>query len=123
MHELPVTESILEITLRHAQKAGATRVTDLYLVIGQLSSILDDSVHFYWDIISKDTIAEGAQLHFKRIPAELECQACGTRYPPGDELACPACQSIQVRVVAGEEFHLESIEVEGAPPNGAEENV
>jgi hydrogenase nickel incorporation protein HypA/HybF len=116
VHELPVTESILEITLRHAQQAGATRVTDLYLVIGQLSSILDDSVAFYWDIISKDTIAEGAKLHFKRIPTELECQECGKRYQPGEELACPVCQSLQVRVVAGEEFHLESIEVEGQPP-------
>ena len=93
MHELPVTESILEITLKHAAKADAARVTDIYLVIGQLSSILDDSVRFYWDIISKETIAEGAELHFKRIPTELECQVCGKRYEPGEDLACPACQS------------------------------
>jgi hydrogenase nickel incorporation protein HypA/HybF len=63
MHELPVAENVLEITLRHARQANATRVTDLYLVVGQLSSIIDDSLQFYWDIISKDTIAEGAVLH------------------------------------------------------------
>ncbi len=113
MHELAVTESILNIALRHGQEAGASRVTDLHLVIGQLASIVDDSVQFYWDIISKDTLAEGACLHFRRIPTELVCLDCSRRYAPGkDELACPDCGGAAVRVVAGEEFYLEAIDVE-----------
>lgn len=115
MHELAVTESILEIALRHAKQVEATRVTDLYLVIGQLSSIMDDSVQFYWDFIAKDTLAEGARLHFKRIPAEFTCSDCGTRYVLGDEnLVCPACGSVHVKVTAGEEFQVESMDVETA---------
>ena len=113
MHELSVTESLLEITLRHAGQAKAGRVTDLYLVIGQLATIVDDSVQFYWDIISKDTIAEGARLHFRRLQVELLCLGCGNRYSPGsDDFACPNCQSEQIKVVSGEEFYLESIQVE-----------
>jgi hydrogenase nickel incorporation protein HypA/HybF len=113
MHELSVTESILEITLRHAQQAQARRVTALHLVIGQLASIVDDSVQFYWDIMTKDTLADGAVLHFRRIPAELECSACSTRYTlPADDLACPSCHSSQVKVVSGSEFYLDSIEIE-----------
>ena len=113
MHELPVTESILEITLRHAEGANAVRVTDVYLVIGQLSSIIDDSVQFYWDMISQETRAEGARLHFKRIPAELECSACGKRYRIEDEqLACRHCGSTAVKITAGREFYVDSIDVE-----------
>ena len=82
MHELSITESILEIALRHARQTQALRVTGLHLVIGQLSSVVDDSVQFYWDIVSKDTIAEGARLHFRRIPSEMACLECGTRYAP-----------------------------------------
>ena len=119
MHELPVTESILEIALRHAQKAEATRITDLHLIIGQLATLVDDSIQFYWDMIAKDTIAEGARLHFQRIPAELLCMDCGNRYAPGDEiLACPKCQSVRVKVTAGEEFRLDSIDVENADSAG-----
>ena len=115
MHELAVTESILEIVLRHARQAEAAHVTDIYLVIGQLSSIMDDSVQFYWDIIAKDTAAEGARLHFERLPAEFLCLDCGKSYAPGEEiLACPQCQSVRVKVVAGEEFQLDSIDIETA---------
>lgn len=113
MHELPVAENVLEITLRHARQANANRVTDLYLVIGQLSSIIDDSLQFYWDIISKDTIAEGAKLHFRRIPTQLKCRDCGHQYTPGDEdFACPECHGTHISVTAGEEFFLESINID-----------
>lgn len=111
MHELAITESILEITLRHAEEAGAARVTDLYLVIGDLSSVVDESVQFYWDFISEGSVAHGATLHFRRVPGELACQACGHRYSPRVQLTCPACDSENVRIIAGEEFSLEAIDV------------
>ncbi len=113
MHELPFVESILKITLEHAERAGAKRVTALYLVIGQMSSIVDDSVQFYWDILSKGTIAEGAKLHFQRIPAVYRCWDCGHTYElDGEHLACPRCGSVRVQLVQGDEFRLDSIEVE-----------
>jgi hydrogenase nickel incorporation protein HypA/HybF len=113
MHELSVTESILEISLRHARQADAKRITNLYLVIGQLASIVDDSVQFYWDIISKDTIAEGAILHFKRLPATFFCLQCNHEYSPGDDgFSCPECQSDQVKIISGDQFYMEAIDVE-----------
>jgi len=111
MHELMVTESLLEIALRHARQADAGRITDLHLVIGELSSVIDDSVQFYWDIVSEGTPAEGATLHFRRIPAEMACQDCAETYDPKVDLTCPACGSTNVRVTAGQEFFLEAIEV------------
>jgi len=113
MHELSVTENILEIVLRHAEQADAQQVKNIYLVIGQLASIVDDSVQFYWDIIAKDTIAEQAKLCFRRIPAKFECQSCGHCFQPLDgELLCSRCGSADIRVVAGEEFYIEAIDVE-----------
>jgi hydrogenase nickel incorporation protein HypA/HybF len=113
MHELAVTESILNIATDYAQKAGATRVTDLYLVIGRLSSLVDDSVQFYWDIISADTICAKAQLHFERIPARILCLDCSNEYVLADTLSgCPECGSAKIKVVSGEEFSLNSIGIE-----------
>ena len=113
MHELSVTESLLNIALQHAEKAGAKRVTDLHIVIGELASMVDDSIQFYWDIIAKDTIAEQATLHFRRVPAQLQCMTCFEKYHPTDrELACPKCNGVNTKIIAGEEFRLESIDVE-----------
>jgi len=113
MHELAVTQSILKIALQHAEKANARRVTDLNIVMGELSKMVDDSIQFYWDIIAKDTIAEKATLHFRRVPAEFQCLSCSEKYNPSDEeFICPKCASARVKIVAGEEFLLESIDVE-----------
>jgi hydrogenase nickel incorporation protein HypA/HybF len=114
MHELPITQSILEIALRHADTANAVKITDLYIVIGQLSSVLDDSVQFHWEILSQGTIAEGSRLHFERIPAKLDCTDCGNNYAleDGALIPCPRCDSFQFKVIEGEEFRLDSIEIE-----------
>jgi len=113
MHELSITQGILDIALRHAEQANAHRITHLNLVIGELSSIVDDSIRFYWDIVSRETMAEGATLHFERVPATLRCLGCGLTFPLDHrDYLCPHCGDRQVVVVAGDDFRLESIEVE-----------
>jgi len=114
MHELAITQRILEIALEHAGRAGARRITDIYLVIGDLSSVVDDSVQFFFDHLTPGTPAEGATLHFTRLPARYRCRACGEEFTPGRGLAwqCPACQGWNVEILQGKEFYLESIEVE-----------
>jgi len=113
MHELSVTENILAIASKHAQESDATRVTAINLVIGQLSSIVDDSVQFYWDMISENTICSGSVLHFNRIPATFRCNDCKHEYQLDTLLSpCPSCGSLRNEIIAGEEFFLDSIEIE-----------
>ena len=103
----------MKIALQHAQEKKARRITDLYLVLGQWSSIVDDSVQFYWDIISEGTIAQGAILHFERIPAELTCLDCGHVFPPREaDWNCPACSGSHVQLHRGNEMRLEAVEIE-----------
>lgn len=113
MHELSVTESILNLCTEYATKANAARVTDVHLVIGRLSSIVDDSVQFYWDFISENSICQGARLHFERRPAKLQCLDCGREYIIDERMTpCPDCGGYNTRIQSGEEFYLDSIEIE-----------
>jgi len=112
MHELAITESILSIATKHALDADAAAVSDIHILIGRLSSIIDDSVQFYWEIIAKGTICEKSLLHFQRVPARLECQSCGTGYEIGKDMSlCPKCGSDKVIILTGNEFRVESIEI------------
>jgi hydrogenase nickel incorporation protein HypA/HybF len=113
MHEMAVTESILRITLDHAGKAKAKRVSAITIRLGQLSSLVDDSIRFYWELIANDTIAEQADLRFERVPARALCLDCGTEFAlPKDSFACPKCRSERFRITAGDEMIVESIEIE-----------
>ncbi|WP_322793864.1 hydrogenase maturation nickel metallochaperone HypA [Bellilinea sp.] len=113
MHELAVTESVLDIALRHAGQANASRVTDIYLVIGRFSSIVDDSVQFYWDMIAENTICQHATLHFKRVPGRMKCLECEKEFEVQQSLdPCPYCGSFHLNIIGGEEFYVESIIVE-----------
>lgn len=111
MHEMAITQSILDIALRHAN--NAKQITKLNLVIGELSGIVDDSVQFYWDMITQGTKAEGSQLVFERIKTRFHCNDCNFEFNPnGQTYECPNCKSNRIVIVAGKELFLESIEVE-----------
>ena len=112
MHELSATQGILNVSLRHAEAANATRIVAIDVVIGQLSSFVDDAVQMYWDIISEGTIACGATLHFRRIPAQIQCQQCRNVYPLNTpDFICPTCGGVCGEVINGDQFYVESIDV------------
>jgi hydrogenase nickel incorporation protein HypA/HybF len=116
MHEMAVTQSLLDIVLKEAAKVGVKKVNGVNLVIGELSGLVDDSIQFYFDFMTRGTIAEGAKLNFTRIPAKMKCRACGEEFTPGspDEWICPKCSQWQAEVIAGKEFYIDSIEVDDA---------
>ena len=90
-------------------------MTGVYLVIGELSSVVDDSVQFYWDIVSEGTPAAGATLHFRRVPFQLECTDCRIMFEPEEgSFECVKCGSLRVRAVGGDDLRLEAIDVEPA---------
>jgi hydrogenase nickel incorporation protein HypA/HybF len=114
MHELAVTQSILDIAVRHAQRAGAQHILAINLVIGDLTGFVDDSIQFYFDFLSKDTLAQNGRLNIERIAARARCHACGTEYAPPDGRmwTCPQCGALGGDVIAGKEFSVASIEIE-----------
>ncbi|HSR31200.1 MAG TPA: hydrogenase maturation nickel metallochaperone HypA [Anaerolineae bacterium] len=114
MHELSITQSILEIALRHAERAGTQRIMAINLVVGELTGFVDESIQFYFDFLSKDTLAQDARLNFERVAARARCHECGAEYTPPDSRlwTCPECDALGGEVVAGREFSVASIEIE-----------
>lgn len=113
MHELPIVEDIITTVGREAEKCRLRRVGEITLVIGELSSVIDESVQMYFDLLSEGTACEGAQLRFEHRPAMLRCVACGKEFPHRRSFDCPRCGG-ESRLIrgTGQECYIRSIEGE-----------
>ena len=115
MHELPVTESILSIVVKHAEKHRVKRVVTVSLRIGELSDLEDEWIQRYFDYLSKGTIAEGAKLAIERSPVVLRCGDCGESFHVNfrevKEVICPQCSGKKSSLVSGREYFIKDIAV------------
>ena len=115
MHELPVTENILKVVLRHAEEAKAEKIVSVSLRIGELSDIIEEWLQRYFDYLSKDTPAEGAALRIERVPVIFRCEGCGNSFPVKvrevRDIVCPSCGGGKATFVSGREFFIKNIEV------------
>lgn len=108
--QFPAIQSILNNVLR---RASGKRIKDIHLVIGELVDMSDESIRLLWNDTAKNTPAENATLHIRRVPAELQCMACFQKYHPDSaEFSCPRCGSVGAKVITGEEFSVEAVDLE-----------
>jgi hydrogenase nickel incorporation protein HypA/HybF len=113
MHELAITQSMLDIVLRQAERAGPGGVRRVNVVVGQMSGVVAECMQFYFDLLSKGTIAEGADVSVRTVPATARCRACGKSFELKEfSWTCPGCQATDAEIIAGKELSVESIEVE-----------
>lgn len=125
MHELSIAGAIRDAALRYA---GGRQVTMVNVRIGTLRMVAGDSLAFYFEIVARDTLCEGAALEHERVDALLRCPVCLHEWDPAPAppashglepgverlipyFRCPACESPRSEVVAGDELEVESIEV------------
>jgi hydrogenase nickel incorporation protein HypA/HybF len=115
MRELHATKAILHKAILKAREDDAAHITRLHIVIGEIAEIDQSAIQRHWNDLSKGTSAEGAQLHFRVIPAEVQCMSCFRKYhPQNGKILCSNCGSVGAKILSGEEFYLESIELEHA---------
>jgi hydrogenase nickel incorporation protein HypA/HybF len=113
MHEQSIVEALVAMVLEKAQEGKATKVLRVYLVVGELSGVLEEAVEFYFGFLTKGTIAEGASLFFVRPPTEVRCRNCGTVYRPENlKIICPNCKERKVEIISGKELYIDNMEVE-----------
>lgn len=103
----------MSLALEKATEAQAKKIISINLVVGELSGVVGDCVQFYFDAISRGTIADGAKLCFETKPTQIRCRKCQSVFTPADhEWSCPQCHETSVEIVTGRECYMESIEVE-----------
>jgi hydrogenase nickel incorporation protein HypA/HybF len=112
MHELSLSSAIVNTVVKHA---AGRRVTVVSLRVGKLRQVAPDTLEFYFGFVARDTVCEGARLEHELVPALLRCRECGNGWDVDFPVfRCPACGAVGAEVETGDEFEVESIEVEEA---------
>lgn len=123
MHEMALVRRVLGISLEEAEKAGANRVTEVYLRIGCGRDIVIEFFSGLFDYLAEGTIAEGAELVYERVPMVTKCNDCGAFYQLDvhneSTWPCPKCGSRNYSLFSGMEFSIDRIELAWDAPEGA----
>jgi hydrogenase nickel incorporation protein HypA/HybF len=126
MHELAVAQAIVAAAERHAE---GRPVSVVRVRIGRLRQVVPEYLSFYFEVAAQESICEGAELKWERVPSRLHCSACGAEWDPAPPPAreqdrlivrfrCPRCASANHRVISGDELVVESIDVTEHAPRG-----
>lgn len=111
MHEMSITEDILDIIRREMKKGSLTHLISVKLRLGELTAIDPDALRFCFDASIKKTGLEGAVLEIEGVPLTGRCTMCATTWKITDfALICPACSGTDVEKIAGTELDIVSID-------------
>ena len=111
MHELSLSSAIVNTVVKHAR---GRQVGVVSLRVGALRQVVPDTLEFYFGFVAEGTVCEGARLDQELVPARLRCARCESEWELDlPVFVCSGCGGA-AETVSGDEFEVESIEVEEA---------
>lgn len=113
MHEMGIAEQLVKIAMDAIPADMADpRVAILNLKIGKLASVVEHSLTFCFEIITKDTPLENAQLMIESVPVKIHCKVCHQEWEVDSPMfKCPDCEKGEVAMISGREIEITSIEL------------
>jgi len=112
MHEMSIAQSLVDILKEEMVKNNARVLKSVRLNVGQMSAVVPDSLSFCFQVITKETELEGAELVMEVIPLEGLCKECKETFEIKDyAFQCPHCGSKEIETIAGQDLSIVEIEV------------
>ena len=106
MQKIPRLSAIIDHLLKQPKEIAV-----VHIAVGELIFHTEELITREWFRLVKDTALAQAVLFIRIIPAEQQCMVCFQKYHPLEkETSCPQCGSVGAKIIAGEEFYLESVE-------------
>jgi hydrogenase nickel incorporation protein HypA/HybF len=109
MHELAITQSVVEAIVDRMGEAPVRRVR---LEVGRLSGLVPDAVRFCFELVAAGTPCAGALLEIDEPPGRARCRACDRDFHTVEVLPLCPCGSADVAVTGGTELRIREVEVE-----------
>ncbi len=113
MHELGIVQNIIEIVNDQTKNFPDRKIKNVYVKIGKLTNVLNDSLLFGYDALIQSTPLAGSKLTIETVPAKIRCEICHNESQvDGLAFHCDRCQSTSVKLISGMELTVSEIEIE-----------
>jgi hydrogenase nickel incorporation protein HypA/HybF len=116
VHELQVTQDILDTVRDFAGRNDVRKVLKIRLLIGELCDFHQEWVPRYFDRLSAASVAEGAEITIETVPAAFRCDDCRTEFEVEvrltDSVRCPGCGGAGFSLLRGRELLIQDMQVE-----------
>jgi len=114
MHELALSQSIVDLVLERARAERMRTVTRVAVMVGVAAGVDAEALRFCWDVVVEETPARGAELVIAAVPLRARCRSCGHEFEPAPPALspCPACGRSGVECVHGRELQVTSFDGE-----------
>lgn len=109
MHELGLTREIVEAVV---DRALGRRVRRVRVAVGKLAAVVPDSLLFCFDLCTRDTSAEGAELAIDWVQGRARCRKCNATVLLDRPWGRCECGGEDLEVVSGHELTVVDMEVE-----------
>lgn len=113
MHEVAIAEEIRDIVLEKLKKHKASKVRQIKLLIGELTTIVPEALKFALEIVSENTAMQGAKIQIKTLKTKVKCLKCEKEFKTSDfDYTCRICKSQNVKIIEGKEMIIKTIDME-----------
>ncbi|MDR3431669.1 MAG: hydrogenase maturation nickel metallochaperone HypA [Rouxiella aceris] len=114
MHEITLCQNALEIMLQQAAKHPVKKITAVWIELGAFSCVEPEALHFCFDMVCRETLAEGCQLHLIVQDAHSWCHDCqkNIELMNPSVLLCPQCGGRNLRIDADNGMTIKRLEIE-----------
>lgn len=110
MHELSIAVQLVEQVIEVAEANQLPRVDGIELETGVLRQVIPEMMQTAFKEAASQTVAEGAVLTIRDVPAKAQCNRCGLTFEPEvDNFLCPECRFADVKVLQGNTIILKSV--------------
>jgi hydrogenase nickel incorporation protein HypA/HybF len=113
MHETDMTKAlILTIQDWWESQPGHPQISKVHLIVGQFTCVEPVSLQFAFNVQTRHTFLEGAELVIQETPLIAFCHCCQQEYRPeiGIQYACPQCRSPMNDIRSGRELKIDRLE-------------
>jgi len=113
LHELGITQCIIDIAVRTAREQGAKQVLSVTVEVGSLSGVVPEAMEFCFETCTAGTMVAGAELLIETVAGRGRCPECGIEMEIDNyTFACSSCGALGLERLQGEELRIKELEVD-----------